>query len=339
MDEIITLDHGGGGLLTSRLIEEIFLPAFANETLCALGDGAVLPFADAHMVCSTDSFVIRPRFFPGGDIGKLAVCGTLNDVYMAGGEARYMSLGLILEEGLPIEELRRIAASMGQCARENGICIVTGDTKVVEKGRGDGIYINTTGFGPLRRAGLSPMAMREGDAILVSGFLGDHGAAVLLARGELGLLPGPEAEILCSDCAPLGALCKALWPLEGALRVLRDPTRGGLATVLAEFAAQSGLCMELEEDALPVRESTQSVCALLGLDPLYSANEGKLVAVVEAGRAEEALQRMQNAPQGQDAAIVGRVSRRSPGRAVVHTRAGGTRILKRRAGRDLPRIC
>ena len=335
MEDIITMDHGSGGESSGALIEKIFLPAFEDPALDALGDGAVLPFeTGAKLVCSTDSFVIAPRFFPGGDIGKLSVCGTVNDVCMAGGEPLYLTLGMILEEGLALEELRRITASIADTAKRAHVRIVTGDTKVVERGRGDGIYINTAGVGVLRHEGLSRARIREGDAVIVSGTLGDHGAAIMLSRQELGFCSS-----LSSDCAPLHEICRALYPLGDALRVLRDPTRGGAATALCEFVDSTPLCIELEEAAIPLREDTAEACAILGLDPLYCANEGKLLAIAAPEAAETALRAMQNAPYGKNAAIIGRVSARSPGRTILHTRAGGTRILTKLTGSPLPRIC
>ncbi|MDO5111343.1 MAG: hydrogenase expression/formation protein HypE [Clostridia bacterium] len=333
MKDIIMLDHGSGGKKSAALVSEIFLPAFSNAALDTLGDGAVMAGAD-RLVMSTDSFVIAPRFFPGGDIGKLSVCGTVNDVCMAGGEPKYLSLGLILEEGLEVDELQSIAASIAMAAGEAGVHIVTGDTKVVERGKGDGVYINTAGVGFLRHAGLSPARMREGDAVIVSGAIGDHGTAVMLCRKDLGIQSS-----LCSDCAPLTGMCKALAAFGSDVRVLRDPTRGGVATALNEFVEGTGLCIELMEDDIPIREEVRAGCDLLGLDPLYCANEGKLIAVVAAERAEAVLSAIQNAPYGENAAIIGRVSARSAGRVLLHTGIAGTRMLTKLTGAALPRIC
>ncbi len=335
MDDIITMDHGSGGAKSAELIEKIFLPAFKDPALDALGDGAVLPFEDgAQLVCSTDSFVISPRFFPGGDIGKLCVCGTVNDLCMAGGEPLYLTLGMILEEGLPLDELMRIVTSIAKTAKGCGVRIVTGDTKVVERGRGDGVYINTAGIGVLRHRGLSPLRICEGDAVIASGTLGDHGAAVMLAREELGF-----TSALRSDCAPLNEMCRALHPLGDALRVLRDPTRGGAATTLCEFVQGSTLCIELDESAVPIREDVESACDLLGLDPLYCANEGKLLAIVAKEAAKDALRHIKASPYGENAAIIGHVSARSAGRVLLHTKPGGTRVLSKLTGAQLPRIC
>lgn len=337
MQDCITIDHGSGGGKTSELIESIFLPAFGDPALKALGDGAVLPGTGAcELVCSTDSFVISPYFFPGGDVGKLSVCGTVNDVCMAGGQPLYLSVGMILEEGLPLDDLRRITDSLAKTAASCGVRIVTGDTKVVERGHGDGIYINTTGIGVLRHAGLSPRRIKEGDAVLLSGTAGDHGAAVMLARRELGL----DSD-LKSDCAPLCALCEELLPLGEALRVLRDPTRGGVATTLCEFVEGTELCIELDEEAIPVRADVKNGCELLGLDPLYCANEGKLLAVVDPKDAQRALDALKNAPGGlgANAAVIGGVSSRSAGRVLLNTAIGGTRVLTKLQGGQLPRIC
>ncbi len=332
MDEIITLDYGSGGKKTSRLIEETFLPAMDNPALRELGDGAILPGGE-RLVFSTDSFVVSPLFFPGGDIGKLAVCGTVNDIAMCGGEPRYLSCGFIIEEGLPLESLQRIVASMARAAREAGVQIVTGDTKVVEKGRGDGIYINTAGIGVLRFPGLSPAAIRPGDAVLVSGTVGDHGTTVMLERS--GMARGE----LRSDCAALHRLAAALLEAVPETRVLRDPTRGGVATTLNEFVEGRELGIQLEEQAIPVRPAVHAACELLGLDPLYCANEGKLLAVVPEDRAEEALAALRSLPEGRDAARIGSVRTELPGKLVVRTPLGGRRVLQKLAGAQLPRIC
>ena len=332
MDDVITLDYGSGGKKTAALIDELLVPAFANDALCELGDGAVLPGAE-RLVYSTDSFVVSPLFFPGGDIGKLSVCGTVNDLVMCGGEPRYLSLALVIEEGLPTPDLRRAVASIRAAAESAGVQIVTGDTKVVERGRGDGLYINTSGSGFLRHPGLSPRAMREGDAVLVSGTVGDHGAAVMLARNDL--LEGRIA----SDCAPLYGLAEALHAAVGSVRCLRDPTRGGAATTLCEFAEASGLGIELQEADIPVRDDVRAACDLLGLDPLYCANEGKLLAVVPAEAEEAALRALRSRSEGALAARIGRVTAAFPGRVVMRTAFGGSRVLQKLAGAQLPRIC
>lgn len=330
--DIITMDHGSGGLRTAQLIEEIFLPAFGNAALNTLGDGAVLELT-GPLVFSTDSFVVDPIFFPGGDIGKLAVCGTVNDLAMCGGIPKYLSLSLLLEEGFPMDALRRITASIAETARACGVSIVTGDTKVVERGHGHGIYINTSGIGQLACPGLSPAAILEGDRILLSGPMGDHGTAVMLARS--GLLDDAE---LISDCMPLHTLAAAAWSA-GGVRVLRDPTRGGVATTLNEFVDGTSLCAELDEDALPIRPAVRSACEMLGLDPLYCANEGKLLAVVDPDRAPAVLAALRSCPGGELAADIGSITQRSPGRVLLNTYLGGSRVLSRLTGAQLPRIC
>ena len=280
MDDIITLDYGSGGKKTAALIDEIIVPELGNAALNSLGDGAVL---EGGLAFSTDSFVVSPLFFPGGDIGKLSVCGTVNDLAMCGAEPKYLSLALIIEEGLPAEDLRRVVASIKSAAEAAGVQVVTGDTKVVERGRGDGLYINTAGIGLVKYPGLGPDKMRPGDAVLLSGTAGDHGAAVMLARDGL-----MEGEIR-SDCAALNGLAFALLDSGAQVRVLRDPTRGGVATTLCEFAESAKLGIELDEAAIPVRRDVSAACALLGLDPLYCANEGKMLAVVAPEDAQAAL--------------------------------------------------
>lgn len=330
MDDIITLDYGSGGKKTAALIDEIIIPELGNNALNALGDGAIL---DGQLAFSTDSFVVDPLFFPGGDIGKLCVCGTVNDLAMCGAEPKYLSLALIIEEGLPTESLRRIVASIKAAAEAAGVAVVTGDTKVVERGRGDGVYITTSGIGVVRYPGLGPERMRPGDAVLISGTAGDHGAAVMLARDAL-----MEGEIR-SDCAALNGLVRAVLESGAEVRVLRDPTRGGVATTLCEFAESAALGIELDEAAIPVRRDVSAACALLGLDPLYCANEGKMLAVVAAKDAERALAAMRGVPEGKNAAIIGRVISERPGKVVLRTAMGGGRILQKLAGAQLPRIC
>ena len=332
MDEIITLDYGSGGKKTSRLIENIIVPAFSNPALNALSDGAIISGA-GEIAFSTDSFVVDPIFFPGGDIGKLSVCGTVNDLAMCGAEPKYLSCAFIIEEGLESEELKKIVASIRDAARSAGVQIVTGDTKVVERGRGDKIYINTAGIGVMKYPGLSPRNIRPGDNVIVSGTVGDHGTAVMLARN--GMMQGE----LKSDCAALNGLADAILSLDAGVRVLRDPTRGGVATTLNEFTEGTALSIELEEEQIPVRPQVRAACDMLGLEPLYCANEGKLLAVVSPEDTERVLSRMRELPEGADAAVIGTVSDRHPGRVVMKTAFGGTRILQKLAGAQLPRIC
>lgn len=330
--DIITLDYGSGGRKTAQLIHDLLLPALGNEALNPLGDGALLNLS-GPLVFSTDSFVVSPLFFPGGDIGKLSVCGTVNDLAMCGGLPRFLSLSFLIEEGFPVEDLKRVVASIARTAQAAGVEIVTGDTKVVERGKGDGLYINTAGIGTLAYPGLSPDNLAEGDAVLISGTIGDHGATVMMARN--GLLEGSP---LSSDCQPLHRLAQAALDC-GGVRVLRDPTRGGVATTLNEFIQGRPFSIELEEDALPIRPPVQAACGLLGLDPLYCANEGKLLAVAAPDRAEAILAALRATPGGEDAALIGRVTRRAPGKVILNTFLGGGRVLSMLTGAQLPRIC
>lgn len=332
MDEIISLDYGSGGKKTARLIEKLILPRLDNPALRELGDGAIVDGGE-KLVFSTDSFVVSPLFFPGGDIGKLSVCGTVNDLSMCGAEPKYLSCSFIIEEGFPFSQLERIVASMAAQCEKAGVQIVTGDTKVVEKGRGDGIYINTAGIGVLRHPGLSPGNIRPGDKVLVSGFVGDHGTAVMLARNQM-----MQGEI-ASDCAALNGLTEAILTAAPGVRVLRDPTRGGVATTLNEFVEGTALGIELEEAQIPVRPQVQAACNMLGLDPLYCANEGKLLAVAAPENADAVLAAMRGHELGAHAAIIGEVTERYPGKLTLRTAFGGSRVLQKLSGAQLPRIC
>ena len=298
MDEIISLDYGSGGKKTARLIEKLIVPRLDNPALRELGDGAIVDGGE-KLVFSTDSFVVSPLFFPGGDIGKLSVCGTVNDLSMCGAEPKYLSCSFIIEEGFPLSELERIVESMAVQCEKAGVQIVTGDTKVVEKGRGDGIYINTAGIGVLRHPGLSPGNIRPGDKVLVSGCVGDHGTAVMLARNQM--MQGDIA----SDCAALNGLTETILSAAPGVRVLRDPTRGGVATTLNEFVEGTALGIELEEARIPVRPQVQAACDMLGLDPLYCANEGKLLTVVAPADADKALEILRSC--GEDAYVLGEI--------------------------------
>ncbi len=332
MDEIISLDYGSGGKKTARLIEKLIVPRLDNPALRELGDGAIVDGGE-KLVFSTDSFVVSPLFFPGGDIGKLSVCGTVNDLSMCGAEPKYLSCSFIIEEGFPLSELERIVESMAAQCEKAGVQIVTGDTKVVEKGRGDGIYINTAGIGVLRHPGLSPGNIRPGDKVLVSGFVGDHGTAVMLARNQM--MQGDIA----SDCAALNGLTEVILSAAPGVRVLRDPTRGGVATTLNEFVEGTALGIELEEAQIPVRPQVQAACDMLGLDPLYCANEGKLLAVVDPVEADKVLAAMRSHELGAHAAIIGEVTERYPGKLTMRTAFGGSRVLQKLSGAQLPRIC
>ena len=327
----ITLAHGSGGKATSDLISAIFARHFDNPVLAKMEDSAVVPGA-ARLAVTTDSFVVTPLTFPGGDIGKLAVCGTVNDLAMSGAVPKYLTCGFILEEGVDDAELDSIAASMAETARDAGVLLIAGDTKVIE-GRG-GLYINTAGVGfmPEGDFTVSSSSCREGDVILLSGTLGDHHAAILSAR--MGI-----TNTILSDCAPLHGMAGALLGCGAGVRAMRDVTRGGLATVLHEFAAASRKCIRIEESAIPVTEQVQAFCGMLGIDPLYMGNEGKMVAAVAAEDADAALTAMKASPYGGNAAVIGKVTAGEEGELLLHTRAGGTRMLTELYGEGLPRIC
>jgi hydrogenase expression/formation protein HypE len=336
LDERVTLAHGAGGKSTHAMIEALFLPALANPLLTPLGDSALLG-ADGtgRLAFTTDSFVVKPIEFPGGDIGELAVNGTINDLAMAGAQPLALSAAFIVEEGLLTEVLRRIAASMGRAAQAAGVPVATGDTKVVERGKADGLYVTTAGVGLLDdQRDLAPGHIRPGDRVIVSGTLGDHGMAIMVARGELEL----ELE-LESDTAPLHGLARALLEAAPGVRCLRDPTRGGLATVLNELALGAECAIVVEEAALPVRPEVNGACEILGIDPLYVANEGKLVAVVAPGDADAALAALRGHELGAEAAVVGEVRDDPPGMVMLETGFGGSRVVDMLAGDPLPRIC
>jgi hydrogenase expression/formation protein HypE len=330
----VVIGHGGGGKLSAELVEHLFLPAFRNDALLNLGDSSVLTLPPGRIAYSTDSFVVRPLFFPGGSIGELAVNGTVNDLAMSGAKPLYLSAGFILEEGLELDTLGRIVELMSKAARKAGVQIVTGDTKVVERGHGDGVYINTSGIGVIPDGvNIGPRCATAGDAIIVSGTIGDHGMAVMSVRE--GLEFGTEIR---SDCAPLGDLVADLLTV-GGIHVLRDPTRGGVASSLNEIAQSSGVGMLIDDVKVPVEPEVQSACSLLGLDPLYVANEGKLLAIVEWGRADAILERMRTHEVGRRAAMIGRVTGDHPGMLVSRTRIGATRVVPMQLGEQLPRIC
>jgi hydrogenase expression/formation protein HypE len=338
-EERITLAHGAGGKATATLIEALFLEAFRNPLLEPLEDQAVFAVDavdGARLAFTTDSFVVSPLFFPGGDIGELAVNGTVNDLAVSGARPLYLSASFILEEGFAVADLRRIVASMAAAAAAAGVQVVTGDTKVVGRGKADGCYVTTAGVGVLERPlRLGAATVRPGDVVLVSGPIGDHGITVLLARGELDI----EAEVT-SDTAPLHGLVARLLDAAGeGVRCLRDATRGGVATICNEVARAADVAVVLEEDAVPVRPAVRGACEILGLDPLYVACEGRLVAVVDGGQAHAALAALRADPLGQGAAIVGRVGDDPPGLVLLKTEFGGTRIVDLLIGDPLPRIC
>jgi hydrogenase expression/formation protein HypE len=334
----IVLGHGSGGKLTADLIDQIFLPAFANPVLNKLDDQAVLTIGGARLAFTTDSFVVTPIFFPGGDIGRLAVHGTVNDLAMSGARPLYLSAAFILEEGLAVKDLRRVVESMRAAAAEAGVEFVTGDTKVVNRGKGDQIFITTTGIGVIEGGvHISAERARPGDQIILSGYIGDHGMAIMSQR------EGLEFEgAIASDCASLNGLVTAMLatpPGGDFIHCLRDPTRGGAATTLNEIAKHARVGMLLREQAIPVRESVKGACEVLGLDPLYVANEGKLLAIVAPERAQAVLRQMQQHELGRDAAIIGEVVADHPGMVLMKTQIGGTRVLDVMFGEQLPRIC
>ena len=330
----ITLAYGSGGRLTHQLIKDIFLKHLNNEILSQMNDSAVFEL-DGRLAFTTDSYVVNPIFFPGGDIGKLAVNGTVNDLAMMGAEPLYISLSVIIEEGLSLEELERIVISIKDAVEEAGVRIITGDTKVVEKGKADKIFINTSGLGIIPRGiEIRGDNAKPKEVVVVSGTIGDHGIAILSARNQLSF----SADVK-SDTAPLNKLVKIMVDAVPEISVLRDPTRGGLATTLNEIAQASNVGIEIYESEIPIRDSVRGACELLGLDPLYIANEGKLIAIVPENKAKLLLDVMHNSPYGRDARIIGKVTREHPGKVILVTKLGAKRILDMLSGDPLPRIC
>jgi hydrogenase expression/formation protein HypE len=335
----IVLGHGSGGKLTADLIDKIFLPAFRNPTLDKLDDQAVVTIAGTRLAFTTDSFVVTPIFFPGGDIGRLAIHGTVNDLAMSGARPLYLSAAFILEEGLAVDDLRRVVESMRAAAAEAGVQLVTGDTKVVNRGKGDQIFITTTGIGVIEHdTSISADRARPGDKILLSGYIGDHGMTIMSQREGLEFESSIE-----SDCAPLNGLVTAILATASStsdfIHTLRDPTRGGVATTLNEIAKHANVGMVLDERAIPVRESVKGACEVLGLDPLYVANEGKLLALVIPEMADAVLEQMRRHRLGRDSAIIGEVVEAHRGMVLMKTEIGGTRVLDVMFGEQLPRIC
>ncbi|WP_083672604.1 hydrogenase expression/formation protein HypE [Micromonospora sp. CB01531] len=331
----LTLAHGAGGKATHSLVEGLFVEAFRNPTLEALDDAAVLSVGTGRLAFTTDSYVVSPLFFPGGDIGDLAVNGTVNDLAVSGARPLYLSAGFILEEGFPVADLRRIVASMAAAAERAGVQVVTGDTKVVQRGKADGCYVNTAGVGVLERpVTLGTAQVRPGDAVVVSGPIGDHGVTIMLARGELDI-----AADLTSDTAALPGLVAALLDAAPGVRLLRDATRGGVATILNEVAQAARVAVVVDEAAVPVRPAVTGACELLGIDPLYVACEGRLVAVVDGAQVEAAVAALRGHPLGDGAAVIGRITADPPGMVLLHTAFGGTRVVDMLVGDPLPRIC
>jgi len=334
LEDKILLAHGSGGKLAHQLVEKSFVKAFANPFLAKLDDSAVIDF-NGRLAFTTDSYVVTPIFFPGGDIGKLAVCGTVNDLAMSGAKPLYLSLSFIIEEGLPQDELNEIVDSVQKAAEEAEVEIVTGDTKVVHRGSADKLFINTAGVGIIPEGvDISGNNAKPGDRVILNGTIGDHGIAVLSQREGLSFSTQLE-----SDCAPLGSLVAEMLAASPNIHCLRDPTRGGLATTLNELAKQSKVSIRIEEEKIPVREEVLAACEMLGFDPLYVANEGKLVAIVPAKDADKVLKAMQGNHHGKDATIIGEVREEHPGRVVMKTCLGASRIVDMLVGDILPRIC
>ncbi len=333
--DVVELAHGGGGRKTAKLIETLFAPAFRNPHLEPLGDGAIVTVGGERLAFTTDTFVVKPAFFPGGDIGSLAVHGTVNDLAMCGAEPLFLSAGYLLEEGFPMRDLARVVASMAEACAAAGVLLVTGDTKVVDRGKGDGIYVNTSGVGRVRSGvEVGPNRARPGDAVLVSGPVGDHGIAVIAAR------EGIEFETrLVSDSASVVRPVAALLEAVPDTHVLRDPTRGGVATALCEIAVSSKVGIRIDETAIPVREEVRGACELLGFDPLYVACEGRFLAIVPGERCEAALAAVRSQPGGETVRRIGAVVADDPGRLVLRTAIGSQRLLERLSGEQLPRIC
>ncbi len=339
-DDRITLAHGAGGRAMRELIQRLFVSTFDNPILDALEDQAMLPLQDMvqqgdRLAFTTDTYVVHPLFFPGGNIGELAVNGTVNDLAVSGARPRYLACGLVMEEGLPMKTLEQVVTAMKHAADEAGVTIVTGDTKVVERGSADKLFINTTGIGIIPKGiALSAQRAQPGDAIVTNGFIGDHGVAILLARNELSLESNVE-----SDTQPLHDLIAWMLQVCPDIRCIRDATRGGIGTVLNEFATSSGVAMHLKESTIPIRESVRGACEILGLDPLYLANEGKLLAIVPSNRVDDLLSIMKEHPAGKNSAIIGNVEKTPPGTVLLSSHFGGTRIVDMLVGDQLPRIC
>ena len=335
MEELILLGHGSGGGLSHELIENVFAASFANPLLLPLEDASLFPSSGERLAFTTDSYVVQPLFFPGGDIGRLAVCGTVNDLSMRGAAPLYLSASFIIEEGLPVADLKRVVRSMAEAAAEAGVQIVCGDTKVVERGAADRLFITTSGIGVVRDGvDVSAQNARAGDAVILSGTIGDHGITILSQREGMQFRSGLE-----SDAAPLNGLVAAMLGESTGVRAMRDPTRGGLATTLNEIAGSSRVGIEIEEGKIPVSEGVEWACEMLGLDPFYLANEGKLVAIVPVEDADRIVKAMRSTRYGANAVLIGRVTDEHPGRVILRTRFGIKRIIDVLASDQFPRIC
>lgn len=333
--ERIVMGHGSGGKLMRLLIKETFLKQLRNPFLLSLSDSAIIPIGKEKVALTTDSYVVSPPFFPGGDIGKLAVAGTINDLCVVGAIPIFITLALILEEGFPLSELEKIIFSISETADKVGVKVVTGDTKVVEKGKGDGVFINTSGVGVVpSHVSLSMEKIRAGDHIIINGPIGDHGAAVMMVRG------GFEFESdLKSDCVSLHSLIKMMLEEDSAIRFMRDPTRGGISSTLNEISDETGLGLVIHESEIPIRDSVSSICEILGLDPLYVANEGKVLAIADAKKSSEILRIMKSHPLGKEARIIGEITEKVEKRVILKTRYGTSRIIDMPEEEKLPRIC
>ncbi|MGX2038672.1 hydrogenase expression/formation protein HypE [Methylocaldum sp. MU1018] len=331
----IVMAHGGGGRLMQQLLEKLVQPAFANPYLAERHDSAVFELGGSRFAFTTDAYVVKPLFFPGGDIGKLAVCGTLNDLAMAGAKPLFLSVSLIVEEGLPIADLQRVLHALAETAGAAGVLIVTGDTKVVDRGKGDGLYVNTAGIGSIEhRLRIAPASVRSGDAVLLSGDIGRHGIAIMAEREGLAFESAIE-----SDCADLSGLVRDLLAAGIEPRCLRDLTRGGLAGALVEIAQTAKIALEISETAIPVREDVRGACEMLGFDPLYVANEGRFIAFVPQQQTARAIETLKRHPLGENAALIGRVGEPSNGIVTLTTALGTRRVLDLPSGEQLPRIC
>jgi len=333
MEKYISLAHGDGGELSNRLIKDVFIEAFGDGN-AALFDAASLTISTHRIAVTTDSFVIKPVFFPGGSIGKLAIAGTVNDLIVSGAKPAFLTCGFVIEEGFPISDLKRIVTDMAYEAKKTGVTIVAGDTKVVERGSADGVYINTTGIGTYEYNSGCSLEFEEGDAIIVSGTIGDHGIAVLTARGELGI-----SVPIDSDCASLDKMLAGVLTSTDGVRIMRDPTRGGLATTLVEIAEDFQLTMKINELDLPVKEEVHGVCDLLGFDPMYLANEGKAIIVVANRDKDKVIDILREFPEGRDAVVIGSIIGKGKGQLLLETPLGSKRLLTRLSGTMFPRIC
>lgn len=333
MEKFINLAHGDGGELTHQLIRDVFIEAFGDKKE-ALFDAAIFSAPSSRLAVTTDSFVIKPIFFPGASIGKLAVAGTVNDLAVSGAHPAYLTCGFVIEEGFPIADLKKVVSDMANEAKKTGVTIVAGDTKVVERGSADGVYINTTGIGLIPETGGCSLDFTEGDAIIISGSIGDHGIAVLSARGDLGITSPVN-----SDCASLNKMLAEVIKNTDGVRIMRDPTRGGLATTLVEIAEDFNLTMKINEADIPVKDSVQGVCDLIGYDPLYLANEGKAIIIVANEDKDKVIETLRKFPEGQDAVTIGSIIGKQKGQLQLETPLGSKRLLTRLAGTMLPRIC